>query len=163
METKFVIFRLGEERYGLPIEKVERIVPALVPTKLPRSSKALLGIFELRGQTIPVLDARIRFELPEYNDAKAFVIVLTPSGSCALRVDEVVGIIELSEKEKDVNPSILKNEKDDFIAGIGKKNDQLTLLLDPDNLVPTDLRSKVASACAKSADGKGKKELTLIA
>lgn len=146
METKFVVFRLGEERYGLPIEQVERIVPSLVPTKLPRSPKALLGIFELRGQTIPVMDARIRFDLEAYDDAKAFVLVLTPEGSCALRVDEVMGIIELSDKEIDSNPSILKKEKDDFVYGIGKKNDELVLLLDPKNLIPVELRKKVAKA-----------------
>ncbi len=155
MESKFVVFRLGNERYGLPIDQVERIVPAVQPTKLPRAPKALLGVFEIRGSTIPVMDARIRFNLPEASDCRNFVIVFTPQGRCALRVDDVVGIIELTEKDVDHHPSLSGSEEDPFVAGIGKQNDQLTVLLDPQHLVPNNLlSSKALQEQGTSSSGK---------
>ncbi len=157
MESKFVVFRLGNERYGLPIDQVERIVPAVQPTKLPRAPKALLGVFEIRGSTIPVMDARIRFNLPESADCRNFVIVFTPQGRCALRVDDVVGIIELTEKDVDQHPSLSGSEDDPFVAGIGKQNDQLTVLLDPQHLVPQNLLSSKALQEQGSSSSGGKR------
>jgi purine-binding chemotaxis protein CheW len=147
-EQKYVVFRLGEERYGLPIDKVERIVPSEPATKMPRAPKALLGVFELRGDTIPVMDARIRFDYPSDGAGRNFVIAYTPQGRCALKVDDVVGIISLHESEIDDSPAISGAENEDFVAGVGKLGDQLTLLLNPEGIVPKELRSKISKVAA---------------
>lgn len=143
-ENKYVIFKLGNESYGLPIESVERILPVQNVTRLPRTPKMFLGVFELRGTTLPALDARLRFEMEESPEAKNFVVVLTGDSRCALRVDEVDGILSLEEGEIDENPALLDNRNDDFLRAIGKKDDRLVVLLDPANVVPKALRAKVA-------------------
>ena len=51
-ETKYVVFQLGAERYGLPIDSVERILPSQSVTKLPKTPKMMLGVFDMRGETI---------------------------------------------------------------------------------------------------------------
>lgn len=147
-ETKYVIFKLGSERYGLPIASVERILPTQAITKLPRTPKMMLGIFELRGSTIPVLDARMRFDLDGTFEAKNFVVVLTPNGRCALRVDEVDGIVTLVENEIEENPALFDGKNDDFLFAIGKQSDRLMILLDPEHIVPSALRAKVQAAAA---------------
>ncbi len=145
-ENKYVIFKLGNERYGLPIESVERILPAQSVTRIPKTPKMLLGVFELRGSTIPTIDARMRFELPEIEDARNFVVVLTEEGRCALRVDYVDGIHSFEEDQVDANTNMLEERRDEMMSGIGKQGDLLTVLLDPTHLVPKTLKAKVAAA-----------------
>lgn len=145
MENKYVIFKLGVERYGLPIENVERILPSQEVTKIPRSPKMLLGVFELRGQTIPTIDARLRFEMPPSETAKNFVVVFSDSGRCALRVDIVDGIVSFEEQDIDRSPELFKSS-DEFLSAIGKCGDELTVLLDPVHLVPTSLKTKLSAA-----------------
>lgn len=144
-EQKYVVFRLASERYGIPIESVERILPTQPVTKLPKTPKMFIGIFELRGSTIPAIDARLRFDMSENEDAHNFVVVLNSQGRCALRVDEVVGIIVFEEEDIDENPHITESKGDDFVRAIGKKADVLTVLLDPEHIVPKALRATVAA------------------
>lgn len=145
-ENKYVIFKLGNERYGLPIASVERILPVQEVTRIPKTPKMLIGVFELRGSTIPTIDARMRFELPEAADARNFVVILTEEGRCALRVDIVDGILSFEENEIDENSSLVDDRNDDMLAGIGKQGEELTVLLDPLHLVPKSMRSKLAIA-----------------
>ena len=65
METKYVVFQLDKERFGVPIDAVERILPSQEVTRLPRTPKMMLGVFDLRGSTIPAVDARLRFDMKE--------------------------------------------------------------------------------------------------
>lgn len=145
-ENKYVIFKLGNERYGLPIASVERILPVQEVTRIPKTPKMLIGVFELRGSTIPTIDARMRFEMPEADDARNFVVILTEEGRCALRVDIVDGILSFEEGEIDENSSLVDDRNDDMLAGIGKQGEELTVLLDPLHLVPKAMRSKLAVA-----------------
>lgn len=147
-EHKYVVFKLDQERYGLPIESVERILPTQSVTRLPRTPKMFLGIFELRGSTIPALDARLRFDFAEADGAKNFVVVLTEGGRCALRVDEVDGIITLEDNQVEPNSPLFEQKNDEFLHAIGKKDDRLVVLLDPDHLVPKNLKGKISAAAA---------------
>ncbi len=145
-ESKYVVFKLGEEKFGLPIESVERILPVQSVTPLPKAPKMFLGVFDLRGSTIPAIDARTRFSMPEVEDQRNFVVVITPEGRCALRVDEVAGIHAFDEDQVEWEGVLLEGKNDPFFKGIGKRNDELTLLLDPQHIVPSELKSRVASA-----------------
>lgn len=145
MEHKYVIFKLDRERYGLPIESVERILPVQPITKMPRTPKMLIGVFEMRGSTLPTIDARLRFDMAPSSDARNFVVIQTASGRCALQVDLVEGISSLTDEQIEANHSLLAKKDDDFIRAIGKTGEKLVLLLEPDNVVPQSLRSKLAA------------------
>ncbi len=147
-ETKFVVFKLGKERYGLPIESVERILPNQDVTRLPRSPKVLLGVFDLRGTTVPALDAWQRFGMTQDDESHNFVVVITPEGRCALSVDRVDGIISLNEDQIEPPGTLSANEADPFLSGIGRQEDRLTVLIDPEKVVPKELRKKVAAVAA---------------
>lgn len=144
-ENKYVVFRLGAEKYGIPIECVERILPTQSVTRLPKTPKMFLGVFEMRGTTVPTIDARLRFDMAEC-EAQNFVVVLTEHGRCALSVDNVDGIVTLEESNIEEKTDMFDSKQDEFIRGIGKVNDDLLVLLDPDGIVPKNLRSKVAAA-----------------
>lgn len=145
-ESKFVVFMLGEERFGLPIESVERILPGQAVTKLPRTPKMLLGVFELRGTTLPALDARLRFDMAENEGEANFVVVVSEEGRCALRVDRVDGIVNFTDEDIDSNPGALVGGQEEMVRGIGKQGELLTLLLEPEHIVPKNLKSKLAAA-----------------
>lgn len=139
-ESKYVVFQLGSELYGLPIERVERILPEQPVVKVPKTPAMLLGIFDLRGDTVPTLDLRLRLDFSERTEAGIFVVVATNGARCALRVDGVAGIISLGEDQIDENPDLFARQDDDFIQAVGKSQDKLIVLLEPDNVVPADLR-----------------------
>lgn len=143
-ESKFVVFRLENERYAFPIESVERILPDQSVTRIPRTPKMLLGFFDMRGTTVPAIDARIRFEMEACDHSQNMVVVLTEQGRCAVRVDSVEGIETYSEDEIESKSVILDKKSDEFMLGIAKKASILTVLIDPDKLVPSKVTDKVA-------------------
>jgi chemotaxis signal transduction protein len=88
----------------------------------------------------------MRFEMPEASEARNFVVILTEEGRCALRVDIVDGILSFEENEIDDNTSLIDNKNDEMLVGIGKRGDELTVLLDPSHVVPKAMKSKLAVA-----------------
>lgn len=145
-ERKFIVFKLANEFYGIPIEDVERILTDQSITKLPKTPEMFLGVFELRGETVPAIDLRKRFEFDPWDDVANYIVVLTKLGRCAFRVDGVDGLATIDETDIDETAEILKHEGDDFIAGIGKQEDRLIVILKPDNVLPAEVREHVAAA-----------------
>lgn len=148
-ERKYVVFSLADELYGLPIESVERILADQATTRIPRTAKMMLGVFELRGETIAAIDLRERFEFPAYEAQGNMVVVLTEGGRVAFRVDGVDGIHTFDESTIDDSPGSVKKADDDFMAAIGKHEGRLVVLLDPDHVLPKKLEGSVKKA-AKS-------------
>ena len=145
-ENKYIVFELADEFYGIPIESVERILTDQKPTRLPKTAAMFLGVFDLRGETIPAIDLRIRFDFPKWDKESNFIVVLTKLGRCALRVDGVDGIVILQDEDVDATAEIMRHGDDDFIGGVGKDGDRLIVLLDTDNVIPADLRGQVQAA-----------------
>lgn len=145
-EQKFVVFSLAQERFALRIESVERILDELPVTPLPRTSKVLLGVFELRGETIPTMDLRRRFEMEDRKDSGNYVVVQTGTGRIAVRVDRVEGIVASDETLVEPVQDSLANDADPFIDGILREDNLLTVVLNPEEIVPKTLRKKVESA-----------------
>lgn len=145
-DTKYVVFQLETELYGVPIDRVERILDDQEVTRIPKLASLFLGVFDLRGQTIPALDLRQRFELPQRTEKGAMVVVLLESGRCAWRVDQVAGIFSFDDSDIEESPHLVKAEKDDFLAGVGKKGEKLVVLLDTEYVVPAKAKKQLALA-----------------
>lgn len=145
-ESKFIVFEIAKEFYGIPIEDVERILPDQSITKLPKTPEMFLGVFELRGETIPAIDLRTRFQFDAWEEEANYIVVLTKLGRCAFKVDSVDGIATIDDKDIDATADILKHEGDDFIAGIGKQEERLIVILTPDNVLSAEVREHVAAA-----------------
>lgn len=145
-EAKYVIFKLGKERYGLPIEYVERILPNQSVTRIPRSPKMMLGVFELRGETLPAMDARERFGMPAAQESKNMIVIVCETGRCAIRVDSVDGIESFGADELDAKDATLDSVAEEFLTGIGRKGNELTVLLDAQAVIPGVVQKKMAAA-----------------
>lgn len=148
MHGKYVVFRMGKERFGVPISAVERILPSQPLTKVPKSPKALVGMFPYQGSTVAVIDAATRFELPKPEENHHFLVIATAVGKYGIQVEAVETIVEFAESEIDEAEDWLESIERDLAYGIGKKANSLCLLLKPEAVIPVDLKQKIAKLAA---------------
>src|SRR3981081_3669364 len=99
--TQLVVFRLDARRYALPLSAVERIVPAVEVTPLPKAPAIVLGVIDVEGRVLPMLNIRRRFGLPDKEIAPTgqFLIARTAQRAVVLVIDEAQGVIERSAIE----------------------------------------------------------------
>ncbi len=140
-DQKFVIFSIEDNKYAFAIDKVERILQQVPCTPIPRSPKLMLGVFELRGDTIPAVSLRERFGFNSTKVDGNFIIVLSEFGRYAIQCDEVLGIMQSDSGEIQPAPE-LTMESDLFVEGILKVNNDLHMVLNVDEVVPNNLRKK---------------------
>lgn len=145
-EAKYVVFNLGKELYGVPIDRVERILADQDVTRIPKLSSLFLGVFDLRGETIPALDLRTRFELDARPEPGSMIVVQAADNRCAWRVDQVAGIYSFTDEDVQASPALVKGERDDFLAGVGRHGTDLVVLLNADKVLPEPAAASLALA-----------------
>lgn len=122
-ERQFVTFRLGDGEYGIPIHEIQEIDRASKMTRIPRSADYVDGVTNLRGEVIPVVNARRRFGLPPQEvDERTRVIILDVAGrKTGLLVDAVREVLSLGAADvSPPPPAISEGVEPRFIAGIGR-------------------------------------------
>ena len=112
-DEKLVIFRLGNEWYGVDIAIVEGIEKMLPIVRIPNSVAHIQGVINLRGNIIPVYSLRNRFGLPDaqITEDSKFLITLVGRTQLALLVDGLDGIYDISEEQYHETPIIVKTEE----------------------------------------------------
>jgi purine-binding chemotaxis protein CheW len=126
---QLVIFTLDEQRYALDPSVVERVVRMVEVTPLPKTSEFILGVINLQGQIIPVLNLRKWLCLPEreVNLSDQLIIVGPSSRRMALRVDTVIGVIESPEQEIITAEKILPYME--YVKGMVKLEEGMVIIL----------------------------------
>jgi len=139
-----LIFTLDEQRYGLHLSSVERVIPMVEITPLPEASKVVKGIVNLQGKIIPVLNLRVLFGLPErepeLNDR--LIVVRTMNRSVAFHADDVAGIVECPEGAIVSSDSILP--KLGSMEGVAALEDGMVLIYDLDRFLTNEQKSLLA-------------------
>jgi purine-binding chemotaxis protein CheW len=112
-EGQFVVFRVADEEYGVPIEAVQEIVR--VPdhlTKVPKSPSFVEGVVNLRGAVLPVIDQRRRFSLPnmEHNDRQRIMVFLVHGVRTGFIVDSVSEVLKISLSQISDAPAVATHE-----------------------------------------------------
>jgi purine-binding chemotaxis protein CheW len=130
--SQFVVFRLGEQRYAISLAAVERIVPAVEITPLPKAPAIVLGVINVAGRIVPVLNLRRRFRLPEreVSPGDQFLIAQTSRQMVVVVVvvDEARGVIEVPDSEIFGSAQIMPGLEQ--IQGLIKLPDGLVLIHD---------------------------------
>ena len=131
-QREFVIFKLDGEYYGLNIHNVENIEKRFDITRVPHSKHYIKGIINLRGNVIPIVDLRTRFNLPaiEFNDDTRIIIINHRELKIGIIVDSSSETLQLSEDAIDPAPSIKSSQEEDFVREIGKHNNRIIMLID---------------------------------
>ncbi len=133
--NRIVVFTLGDRRYGLPLSAVDRIVRMVEVTSLPKGPDIVLGVVNVQGRVIPVINLRRRFRLPERDIVLAdqLIVARTARRPVALVVDAVTGVLEYSEQQvvgaQDLLPGL------EYVEGVVKLDDGLVLIHDLDQFL----------------------------
>lgn len=96
---KYLSFKLGDESYGVPIDRVQEIIGVMSPTPVPGSPNYLEGVINLRGKIIPVLDLRTRLDMPRVppTEASCIIILFVRDRSIGVVVDTVLEVLQVSQ------------------------------------------------------------------
>jgi purine-binding chemotaxis protein CheW len=131
LERQYVVFKLGEEEYGIEILMVQEIIRPIKTTKLPNSPDYVLGITNLRGNVIPIVDLKQRFNLPISKETEGTRIIVVKQGNNAvgIYVDQVQEVVHINDKEIKLCEEIYSRIDKEFINGVASLNGRLVILL----------------------------------
>jgi len=144
-----VVFTLDAQRYAVHLPVVSRVIRAVEIARLPKAPAIVLGVINVHGQIVPVVDVRTRFGLPrrELEPGDQFVLARAGSRNVALVVDFVSGIVDCPEE------SIVALEQVaggvEYVAGIAKLADGVTLIHDLETFLSLDEKKSLDRALAK--------------
>ena len=150
---QFVIFSLDEQRYALPLAAVERVVRAVEITPLPSGPEIVLGLINVQGRLMPVVNIRRRFGLPErgLSLSDQLIIAHTSWRPVALVVDSVTSLTSVSTSEMIAAEKILRHTK--YIEGALKLEGGLIFIHDLDTFLSLEEAQALAEAM-ETSDGK---------
>ncbi|KKP69313.1 hypothetical protein A2X44_04145 [candidate division CPR3 bacterium GWF2_35_18] len=147
-DLKIVTFALSKELYGINIPQVKEITSCNEYTTIPNTPSYILGLLDLRGEVIVLLDLQKRFNLkPRENEGKKHVIICQfEDHKLGILVDNVEGIISVSEDEiKDPEEIIKKKISPEFLSGVIVYDEKVLIVLNIANLFEKEDISKLES------------------
>ncbi|MBK8575222.1 MAG: purine-binding chemotaxis protein CheW [Elusimicrobia bacterium] len=153
---KFLTFFLEKEEYGFEILKVHEIITLLPVTPVPRMPAHLLGVINLRGKIIPVVDLRLKLGLPPIKNQDCIIIVRAHNIEVGVSVDRVSEVTNIADKDIEEVPSFGEGVTGEDLLGIAKSAGHVRLLLDIDKVLAPDHLQGMAgqSLVTTSASGK---------
>lgn len=133
-------FSLGGEVYGIDILRVKEIRGWSPVTRIPQSPDAVLGVLNLRGLIVPIVDLRVRFALASAQFTPLTVIIVlslhTEAGQreCGIVVDNVNDVVDVATETIRPSPELGGARNSEFIEGIATHDEQMLILLNAENL-----------------------------
>ncbi len=129
---QWVTFRLENETYGINVMQVQEVLRYTEIAPVPGAPSYVLGIINLRGNVVTVIDTRNRFGLAcsETTDQTRIVIIESDSQVIGILVDAVAEVVYLRQSEIEATPNVGNEENAKFIQGVCHKNDELLILVD---------------------------------
>ncbi|MCI8570175.1 MAG: purine-binding chemotaxis protein CheW [Lachnospiraceae bacterium] len=131
--VQYIVIKLGDEQYGVDIKFIDNIVRMQHITRVPRVPDYLKGVINLRGEVIPVMSLRVKMDLEADEITKAtriIILKLEQHGTIGIIVDEVKEVVTLTMDEIEKITYDGKEDKNIFLTGIGKHDNELISLLD---------------------------------
>lgn len=144
--NQFVTFNIAKEEYGIEIKSVQEIVGHRPLTYLPNAPRYVKGILNLRGNVIPIMDPRIKFDMPDgsYDKSSVIIIVKSFEKSVGILVDQIKDVLTIESGQIENTPDVSTNLDGQFIRGIGKVGEKFIIILDVEKIFPTDESLKLA-------------------
>jgi purine-binding chemotaxis protein CheW len=134
---QFLTFKLAGEEYGVGILSVQEIRGWSAVTAIPHSPNWLLGVINLRGVVVPIIDLRIKFNFAkaEYNEFTVVIILNVGARVVGVVVDGVSDVITLTPEQIKPAPSLGNNTDTSHIIGFGTLDDRMRILIDVERLM----------------------------
>ena len=137
--NQIVTFRLGDDLFAADINDVERVLRYAEPTPVPNVPPWVQGVIEYRSRVVPVIDLRLRFELPEVptNGATRLVVFTSNGDWIAAVVDAVIEVVSIGNATLAPPPPLFDGMAADFLKGILRRGERLVIVLDVNRLLAT--------------------------
>lgn len=137
--VQLVGFIVGEEEFSVPILSIQEIIKPIEWTRVPRTPGYVLGVFNLRGTVIPLIDLRLKFGLQseKMTENSRFMVMKNETETAGFVIDRLTEAIRLKKHEIGPAPETAMQEKT-MIEGVGKQNDKILTILKVDKLLERD-------------------------
>jgi purine-binding chemotaxis protein CheW len=134
---EFLAFTLGQEEYGIDIQKVQELRGYDTVTRIANAPEHIKGVVNLRGIIVPIIDMRIKFNLgtPTYDQFTVVIILNMASRVMGMVVDSVSDVITLSPEQVKPAPEMGAVLDTDYLIGLGTLDDRMLILVDIDRLM----------------------------
>ena len=134
---QWVTFRLDNETYGINVMQVQEVLRYSEIAPVPGAPSYVLGIINLRGNVVPVIDTRQRFGLDsaDVTDNTRIVIIEADKQVVGILVDSVAEVVYLRQSEIETAPNVGNDESAKFIQGVCNKNGELLILVELDKMM----------------------------
>lgn len=142
--TQYLTFKLDNESFALDISKVREVLDFITVTRVPRMPQFMLGVINLRGSVMPVIDLRLKLGMTKTEKTMNTCIIITEVnlddetvilGALADSVEEVM---ELDANHIEPAPQVGTMLRNDFIKGMGKQQERFVIILDVDRIFSSD-------------------------
>ena len=135
---QLVGFVVGDEEFAIPILTIQEIIKPIEHTRVPRTPNHVLGVFNLRGSVIPLIDLRMKFGVPATKTEDMRYIVLRDGEEIAgFVIDRLNQAIRINKDKIDPAPEATSQEKS-LIEGVGKQDDKIITILRVSKLLERD-------------------------
>ena len=137
---QWVTFRLDNETYGINVMQVQEVLRHTDIAPVPGAPSYVMGIINLRGNVVTVIDTRLRFGLPSapVTDNSRIVIIEADKQVVGILVDSVAEVVYLRQSEIETAPNVGTDESAKFIQGVCNKNNELLILVDLEKMMTED-------------------------
>jgi len=137
---QWVTFRLDNETYGINVMQVQEVLRHTDIAPVPGAPSYVLGIINLRGNVVTVIDTRQRFGLSPapITDNTRIVIIEADKQVIGILVDSVAEVVYLRQSEIETAPNVGTDESAKFIQGVCNKNNELLILIDLEKMMTED-------------------------
>jgi purine-binding chemotaxis protein CheW len=134
---KYLTFGLANEEYGLEILKVREIIGQMDVTRVPGMPEHVLGVINLRGKVIPVVDLRLKFGMPntDHTSETCIIVVSVQNQLMGVLVDRVSEVMDIHREEIEDAPNVGTSVESNFILGMAKVKGRVEILLDIDRVM----------------------------
>lgn len=135
---QYIVFNIDSEQYGINIDKTKEIIKEAKITEVPNTAEHVIGVINLRGIIVPVIELSSRFgienELKEnlFSESEQRIITVETEGQLlGIQVDHIEGIIWIDEDKITPPPQLEKGIREDYLRGVcAREDEQLLILLD---------------------------------
>lgn len=138
--TQWVTFILDGEKYGINVIQVREVLRNIEIAPVPGAPSYVLGIINLRGNVVTVLDTRARFGLTsaDFNEESRIIIIETNDQIVGLLVDSIAEVADILQSQIELTPNVGNDDSAKYIRGVHSKNGELLILVDVEKVLSDD-------------------------
>ncbi|MDQ1213497.1 chemotaxis protein CheW [Pantoea anthophila] len=137
---EYLVFRLGEEEYGIDILKVQEIRSCERVTRIANAPDFITGVTNLRGVIVPIVDLRVKFRLHSaaFNEHTVVIVLNLGSRVVGIIVDGVSDVLSLSAEQIRPAPDFSVTLSTEYLLGLGSIDDRMLILVNIEKLLNSE-------------------------